>query len=112
MSATFEIGSNSNAAPNPVGEATAFFTRFKQAEMNDLDLADFWGTGPPYVDFHRYLVLEDCVVHLQAVYSRCGDFIQGFALGCFVRENFLKLLGYVMNDIKHNFIGTISAKKI
>ena len=54
MSATFEIGSNSNAAPNPVGEATAFFTRFKQAEMNDLDLADFWGTGPPYVDFHGY----------------------------------------------------------
>ena len=36
-------------APTPV-EATSFFTHFEQVERNDLNLVDFWGTGPPYVD--------------------------------------------------------------
>ena len=36
----------------------------------------------------------------------------GFLLGRSAREHFLKLLGTVMNDIKHNFIDTISAKRI
>lgn len=38
--------------------------------------------------------------------------MQGFRLGRSVREYFLKLMGSVMNDIEHNFVDTIFAKRI
>ena len=44
------------------------------------------------MDFHGYLVLEDCVSLLQATFEACGDFTQDFPLG-----RFLKFLGYVFN---------------
>ena len=50
----FEVGSSSATIPNPMSEAVAFFTRFDQPEVNDLNLADFWGAGPPYVNFHGF----------------------------------------------------------
>ena len=53
------------------------------------------------MDFHRYRVPEECVMHLEKIYSSHS-----------VREYFLKLQGCVMNDIEHNFIDTISTKKI
>ena len=64
------------------------------------------------MDFHRYRVPEECVMHLEQIYSSHGDFMQGFPLGRSVRGYFLKLPGCVMNDIEHNFIDTISTKKI
>ena len=63
----FKVGSSSATVSDPVSEATAFFARFDQPEVNDLDLADFWGFGPSYVDFHGFRVPEDCVSHLVAV---------------------------------------------
>ena len=108
----FEVGSSSTTVPNPVSKAIAFFTCFDQPEVNDLDPADFWGSGPPYVDFHVFRVLRDCVSHLEAVYSSCSDFMQGFHLGRSAREYLLKLLGCVMNDIEHNFVDTILAERI
>ena len=88
--------------PNLVSEAAAFFTCFDQPEVNDLDLANFWGVGSPYVDFHGFRVPDECFSHLKAVYRSHGDFMWGFLLGRFAREQFLKLLGCVMNDIEHN----------
>ena len=38
--------------------------------------------------------------------------MQGFRLGRFAKEHFLKMLGCVLNDIEHNFIDTISAERI
>ena len=38
--------------------------------------------------------------------------MQGFRLGRFAREHFLKLLGSIMNDIEHNFVDTISSERI
>ena len=38
--------------------------------------------------------------------------MQGFHLGRSAKEHFLKLLGSVMNDIKQNFIDTISTERI
>ena len=38
--------------------------------------------------------------------------MQGFPFSRSVREYFLKLLGCVMNDIEHNFINTVSTKRI
>ena len=38
--------------------------------------------------------------------------MQGFLLGHFMREHFLKLLGSVMNDIEHNFFNTVSTERI
>ena len=108
----FEVGSSSATVPDPVGEAAAIFTRFDQLEVNDLNPMNFWGSGPPYVDFHGFRVLEDCASHLEAVYSSRGDFMQGFRLGHSAREHFLKLLGSLMNDIEHNFIDTVSTKRI
>ena len=95
-----------------MSEATVFFARFDQPEVNDLDPADFWGSGPPYVDFHGFRVPEDCASHLEAIYSSHGDFMQGFCLGRSAREHFLKLLGSVMNDIEHNFFDTVSTERI
>lgn len=43
----FEDMSNSATVPNLVSKATVFFIRFKQVEMNDLDLVDFWALGLP-----------------------------------------------------------------
>nr|XP_023874071.1 uncharacterized protein LOC111986625 [Quercus suber] len=108
----FKVGSSSAIVPDPVSEAATFFTRFDQPEVNDLDPADFWGSRPTYVDFHGFRVPEDCVSHLEAIYSSRGDFMQGFRLGRSAREHFLKLLGSVMNDIEHNFIDTFSAERI
>ena len=108
----FEVGSSSATVPDPMGEATTFFARFDQPRVNDLDLADFWGFGPPYVDFHGFRVPEDCASHLEAVYSSRGDFMQGFRLGRFTRVHFLKMLGGVMNDIEHNFVDTVSIERI
>ena len=50
----FEVGSSSATVPDLVSEATTFSTCFDQPEVNDLDPADFWGAGPPYVNFHGF----------------------------------------------------------
>lgn len=68
-------GSNSAIATDPVDKATTFFTLYEQVEMNDFDLVDFWGIGPPYVDFHGYQVLEDCLENLKVVYRNHRDFM-------------------------------------
>ena len=106
------MGSSSATIPNPTNEAVAFFTRFDQPEVNDLGPADFWGSGPPYVDFHGFRVPEDCVSHLVMVHSNRGDFMQGFRLGRFAREHFLKMLGSMINNIEHNFVDTVSTERI
>ena len=69
------MGSNFATVPDLVSEAAAFFTHFDKPEVNDLNPADFWGFGPPYVDFHGFRVPEDCASHLEAVYSSRGDFM-------------------------------------
>ena len=73
--AVFDTGSNSAIATDPVDKATTLFTRYEQVEMNDFDLVDFWGIGPPYVDFHGYQVLEDCLENLKVVYRNHRDFM-------------------------------------
>lgn len=93
-------------------KAAAFFNRFEQTKTNDLDPADFWGVGSPYVDFHGFRVPEECITCLEAVYGICRDFMYGFPFGCFAREHFLKLLGCVMNDMEHNFIDTNFVERI
>ena len=108
----FEVGSSSVTVPDLVNEVATFFARFDQLEVNEFDPVDFWGSGPPYVDFHGFRVPKDCASHLEAVYSSRGDFMQGFRLGRSVREHFLKLLGSVMNDIEHNSVDTISSERI
>ncbi|XP_030954530.1 uncharacterized protein LOC115977040 isoform X2 [Quercus lobata] len=108
----FEVDSSSATIPDPTSEAAAFFTRFDQPEVNDLDPADFWGTRSSYVDFHDFRVPEECAPHLEGIYRSRGDFMRGFLFGRSAREHFLKLLGSVMNDIEHNSIDTISAEKI
>ena len=105
----FEAGSSSAAVPD---DAASFFVRFDQPEVNDLGPADFWASGPPYVDFYGFQVPEDYVSHLVMIYSRHGNFMQEFRLGRSSREHFLKMLGCVLNDIEHNFIDTISAGRI
>ena len=57
----FEAGSSSTAV---LDDATSFFVRFDQLEVNDLGLAEFWASGPPYVDFCGFRVPEDCISHL------------------------------------------------
>ena len=108
----FEVGSSSATVPNPMSEAATFFIRFDQPEVNDLDPANFWDFGPPYVDFHGFRVPKDCASHLEAVYSSRGDFMQGSRIGHSAREHFLKMLGSVMNDIEHNFVDTVSSERI
>ena len=108
----FEVGSSSVTIPDLANEVATFFTRFDQAEVNDLGLADFWGSGPPYVDFHGFRVPKDHVSHLVMIYSSRLDFMQGFRLSRFAREHFLKMLGSMMNNIEHNFVDTISTKRI
>ena len=108
----FEVGSSSTTVPDLVGEATAFCAHFDQAKINNLDPTDFWGSSPPYVDFHGFKVPQDCVPHLEAVFNSQGNFMQGFRLGRSAREHFLKLLGSIMNDIEHNFIDTVSSERI
>lgn len=76
-------------------------------ERNDLDLVDFWGTGPPYMNFHGYWYPR-IVRALGGNYHSYGDFMQRFPLNRFAREHFLKLLGCVMNNNEHNFVDTIS----
>ncbi|XP_065635828.1 uncharacterized protein LOC136070178 isoform X1 [Quercus suber] len=108
----FEVVSNSTTIPNPASEATAFFARFDQPEVNDLGPADFWGSGPPYIDFHCFRIPEDCSSQLVTIYSNRGDFMHGFRLDCSAREHFLRMLGSVLNDIKHNFVDTVSIERI
>ena len=95
-----------------MGKAVAFFVRFDQPEINDLDPIDFWTSSLPYVDFHGFRVPQNCVSHLEAVFSSREDFMQGFRLGRSTREHFLKLLGSIMNDIEHNFIDTVFSERI
>ena len=108
----FKVGSSAATVPYLISEAIVFFTCFDQPEVNDLNLADFWDSGPPYVDFHGFKVPENYASYLEAVYSSCGDFMQGFHLGRSARKHFLKLLGSVMNDIEHNFVDTVSTDRI
>ena len=105
-----EAGSSSYVAiPD---DAASFFVRFDQPEVNDLGPAEFWASGPPYVDFNGFRVPEGCVSHLVMIYSSHGNFMQGFRLGRSAREHFLKMLGCMLNDIEHNFIDTVSAERI
>uniref|UniRef100_A0A7N2LI47 non-specific serine/threonine protein kinase n=1 Tax=Quercus lobata TaxID=97700 RepID=A0A7N2LI47_QUELO len=110
VSATpFEADRSSATVPD---DAASFFVRFDEPEVNDLGPADFWVSGPPYVDFYSFKVPEDCVSHLVMLYSRHGNFMREFRLGRSSREHFLQMLGCVLNDIEHNFIDSISARKI
>nr|POF18731.1 hypothetical protein CFP56_24959 [Quercus suber] len=86
----FEVGSSFATISNPVSKVAAFFSHFDQPEVNELNLADFWGSRPPYVDFHGFRVSEDCASHLVAVYSSHGDFIVGFAVE-FVLDHLLEV---------------------
>ena len=63
----FEVGSSSATILDPVSKATTFFVCFDQPEVNELDPVDFWGSGPPYVDFHGFRVPKDCASHLVMV---------------------------------------------
>ena len=108
----FEVDSSSVTVPDPMSEVAAFFAHFDQIEVNDLDLADFGGSGPPYMDFHGFKVPQDRVSHLEAVDNSRGDFMLGFRFGRFSREHFLKLLWSIMNDIEHNFVDTVSSERI
>ena len=108
----FEVGSSSATISNPVSEAVSFFTHFDQPKVNDLGPAEIWGSGLHFVDFHGFRVPEDCVSHLVTIYSSRGDFMQRFCLGRSAREHFLRMLGSVMNDIKHNFVDTVSTERI
>ena len=108
----FEVGSSSTTIPNLVSEAVAFFAYFDQPEVNVLDPADFWGSRPPYIDFHGFRVPEDYASHLVAIYSSHGDFLQGLPLSHSAKEHFLKLMESVMNDIEHNFVDTVSTERI
>ena len=56
VTSQFEVGNSSATVPDLVGEVVALFARFDQSEINDLDPTDFWGSGPPYVDFHGFRV--------------------------------------------------------
>ena len=47
----FEAGSSSAAVSD---DAAAFLVCFDQSEVNDLGPADFWASGPPYVDFYGF----------------------------------------------------------
>ena len=47
----FEAGSSSAAVSDDVA---TFLARFDQPEVNDLGPADFWASGPPYVDFYGF----------------------------------------------------------
>ena len=111
-SSWFEVGSNSTTVPDPVSEATAFFIQFDQPKTNDLDPMDFWGAGAPYVDFHDFWVLGECISHFKAVCNSRRDFVQGFLFCQSTREHFLKLLESVMNNIEHNFVNTVSTERI
>ena len=106
------MGSSSATVPDPMSEVAAFFTRFDHPEANDLDPSDFWGSSPPYVDFHGFRVSENYASHLVAVYSSRRDFMQGFCLSRSAREYFLKMLGSVINDIEHNFVDIVSTERI
>ena len=48
----FVVGSSSHVAiPD---DAASFFVRFDQPEVNDLGPAEFWASGPPYVDLMAF----------------------------------------------------------
>jgi len=108
----FEVGSSSAAIPDLTNDAATFFAHFDQPEINDLGPADFWASGPPYVNFYGFQVLEDCVSHLVMIYSSRGNFMQEFCLGRSTREHFLKMLGCVLNDNEHSFVDSFSAERI
>lgn len=75
-SSQFEVGSSSAIVSDLVSEVAAFFTHFDQLEVIEHDPANFWGSGPSYVDFHGFRVPKDCASHLEAVYNSRGDFMQ------------------------------------
>ena len=103
------MGSNSTAVSD---DTATFFARFDQPKVNDLGLADFWASGPPYVDFYDFRVPKDCVSYLVMIYNSCGNFMQAFRLGRSAKEHFLKMLGCMLNDIEHNFIDSVFAERI
>ena len=108
----FEVDSSFVTIPDPTNEAVAFFARFDQPKVNDPGPADFWGSGPPYADFHGFRVPEDCVSHLVMIHSNRGDFMQGFHLARFAREHFLRMWGSMMTDIEQNFVDIVSTERI
>ena len=42
----FEVSSSSTTVLDLVSEVATFFVCFDQHEVNDLNLANFWGSGP------------------------------------------------------------------
>ena len=47
----FEAGSSYVAI---LDDDASFFIRFDQPKVNDLGPAEFWASGPPYVDFYGF----------------------------------------------------------
>ena len=63
------------------------------------------------MDFLGYSMPQD-YVDLLAVFKEHGDFTQGVLLGHSAGEHFLKPPGYVLNNIQHNFVDTVSVERI
>ncbi|KAK9998035.1 hypothetical protein SO802_017638 [Lithocarpus litseifolius] len=114
-------------APTPMGPGIFFFFFLCFLQLKPSSLYSFLrffevvsssttvldpGTGAPYVDFHGFWDLKECITHLKVVYSSYRDFMQGFLFARSAKEHFLMLLGSVMNDIEHNFIDNVFAKRI
>ena len=93
LTSRIEVGSSSATISGLASEATTFFSRFDQAETDDLDPVDFWGARALYIDFHGFWVLEKCITHLEAVYSSHGDFMQEFLFWSLYRGALPQVVG-------------------
>ena len=68
--------------------------------FNDHNSVHFWIFTGPNVSFLRLKVLDECLLVLEDLQERFGDFTAGFAFGCGCGSIFLHFLSGALYDMR------------
>ena len=89
-------------------ELEAFMERFKHKKYSARLAPRFWSLEGPQADILWFNVQQDCVILLDQLVGRYGDFTAGFKIGAITDHFMINLLCEVLMDMHHSSLDTIN----
>nr|POF09743.1 hypothetical protein CFP56_21381 [Quercus suber] len=101
-----------NMATSTMTELEAFIERFEHKKYSARLAPRFWSLEGPQADFRRFNVQQDCVILLDQLVGRYGDFTAGFKIGAITDHFMINLLCEVLMDMHHSSLDTINETRL
>ena len=97
-----------NMAASTMTEPEAFMDKKYSARL----APRFWSLEGPQADFCRFSVQQDCVILLDQLVGRYGDFTAGFKIGAITDHFMINLPCEVLMDMHHSSLDTINETRL